>query len=202
MRHYGIPEITNIVRNSYEGMSCRVVHGKDLTDSFQVRTGVRQGCLLSPFLFILALDWIMSTSTANRKNGIQWTPWKHLEDWDFADDVALLSHTQHQMQEKTTDHQCRKWGRWAARGDSWRHWIVLPGGDLLTAYVPGGTTGLSKRSLLCDQTIEDIIIFSSAFLVELRGVAQLTWWLNLPHSPLRSCVSSKTGRQQELPVMS
>ena len=40
MRHYGIPEkITNIVRNSYEGMSCRVVHGKDLTDSFQVQTG-------------------------------------------------------------------------------------------------------------------------------------------------------------------
>ena len=26
----------------------------------------------------------------------------HLEDLDFADDVALLSHTQHQMQEKTT----------------------------------------------------------------------------------------------------
>ena len=103
MRHYGIPEkITNIVRNSYEGMSCRVVHGKDLTDSFQVRTGVRQGCLLSPFLFLLALDWIMSTSTANRKNGIQWTPWKYLEDLDYADDVALLSHNQHQMQEKTT----------------------------------------------------------------------------------------------------
>ena len=102
MRHYGIPEkITNIVRNSYEGMSCRVVHGKDLTDSFQVRTGVRR-CLLSPFLFLLALDWIMSTSTSNRKNGIQWTPWKHLENLDFADDAALLSHTQHQMQEKTT----------------------------------------------------------------------------------------------------
>ena len=81
MRHYGIPEkITNIVRNSYEGMSCRVVHGKDLTASFQVRTGVRQGCLLSPFLFLLAMDWIMSTSTANWKNGIQWdsmeTSWR------------------------------------------------------------------------------------------------------------------------------
>ena len=90
MRHYGIPElITKIVRNSYEEMSCRVAHGKELTDSFQVLTGVRQGCLLLPFLFLLALDWIMSTSTANRKNGIQWTPWKHLEDLDFADDVAL-----------------------------------------------------------------------------------------------------------------
>ena len=41
-----------------------------------------------------------------------------------------------------------------------------------------------KRSLLYDQTIEDINIFSPAFLVELRGVAQITWWLKLPHSPL------------------
>ena len=41
-----------------------------------------------------------------------------------------------------------------------------------------------KRSLTCDQTIEDIIVFASAFLAKLRGVAQLTWWLNLPHSPL------------------
>ena len=41
-----------------------------------------------------------------------------------------------------------------------------------------------KRSLLYDQTIEDINIFSPAFLVDLRGVAQMTWWLKLPHSPL------------------
>ena len=31
-----------------------------------------------------------------------------------------------------------------------------------------------KRSLLYDQTIEDINIFSPAFLIELRGMAQLT----------------------------
>ena len=31
-----------------------------------------------------------------------------------------------------------------------------------------------KRSLIYDQTIEDINIFSPAFLIELRGVAQLT----------------------------
>ena len=38
---------------------------------------------------------------------------------------------------------------------------------------------------LCYMTkqIEDINIFSSAFLAELRGVAQLTWWLSFD-SPL------------------
>lgn len=103
LRHYGIPaKMVTLIRNSYDGMSCRVIHGGQLTDSFQVRTGVRQGCLLSPFLFLLAIDWIMKTSTSERRNGIQWTLWRQLEDLDFADDLALLSHSQQQMQEKTS----------------------------------------------------------------------------------------------------
>ena len=102
LRHYGIPEkIVNIIRSSYDGMSCRVVHGGQLTNSFQVRTGVRQGCLLSPFLFLLAIDWIMKSATSQRRNGIQWTLWEQLDDLDFADDLALLSHSQQQMQDKT-----------------------------------------------------------------------------------------------------
>ncbi|KAK7107318.1 hypothetical protein V1264_015265 [Littorina saxatilis] len=102
LRHYGVPEkITNIIKKSYEKMTCRIVHGRQLTDAFEVRTGVRQGCLLSPFLFLLAIDWVMKTSTDQKRNGIQWTLWTQLDDLDFADDLALLSHTQQQMQEKT-----------------------------------------------------------------------------------------------------
>ena len=102
LRHYGIPtKIVNLIRKSYEGMSCRVIHGGQLSNSFQVRTGVRQGCLLSPFLFLLAIDWIMKKSTKEKRNGIQWTLLKQLDDLDFADDLALLSHNYQQMQEKT-----------------------------------------------------------------------------------------------------
>ncbi|MGL5901241.1 MAG: reverse transcriptase domain-containing protein [Cetobacterium sp.] len=102
LRHYGVPtKIVSIIKNSYEGLRCKVIHGGQSTEAFQVRTGVRQGCLLSPFLFLLAIDWIMTSSTAQRNHGIQWTPWKQLDDLDFADDLALLSHTQQQMQEKT-----------------------------------------------------------------------------------------------------
>ncbi|CAH8498299.1 unnamed protein product, partial [Schistosoma bovis] len=102
LRHYGIPEkIVNIIRNSYDGLQCKVVHGGQLTDAFQVRTGVRQGCLLSPFLFLLVVDWIMKTSTSEEKHGIQWTAQNQLDDLDFADDLALLSHTHEQMQMKT-----------------------------------------------------------------------------------------------------
>ena len=102
LQHYGIPEkCISLIRSSYEDMACRVIHAGQLTDSFMVKTGVRQGCLLSPFLFLLAIDWIMKKTTKNRRNGIQWTPWSQLEDLDFADDLALLSHSHKQMQEKT-----------------------------------------------------------------------------------------------------
>ena len=102
--HLGVPEtITEIIKNAYVGLMCRVVHKNQLTDAFNVRTGVRQGCLLSPFLFLLAIDWIIKTSTAHKHNGIQWTPFSQLNDLDFADDIALLSHNQEQMQDKTRD---------------------------------------------------------------------------------------------------
>ena len=83
-------------------MSCRIAHAGQLSESFKVKTGVRQGCLLSPFPFLLAMDWIMQTTTTGRNNGIQWTLWTQLDDLDFANDLALLSHNRSQMQHKTT----------------------------------------------------------------------------------------------------
>ena len=74
--HYGVPmKFVNLIRNSYEGLSCRMVHEGRSTEKFEVKTGVRQGCLLSPFLFILAIDWIMRAVTNRKRNGIQWTLW-------------------------------------------------------------------------------------------------------------------------------
>ncbi|VDP23616.1 unnamed protein product [Schistosoma margrebowiei] len=44
----------------------------------------------------------MKTSTSEGKHGIQWTSRTQLNDLDSADDLALLSQTQQQIQEKTT----------------------------------------------------------------------------------------------------
>ncbi|VDO49548.1 unnamed protein product [Schistosoma margrebowiei] len=44
----------------------------------------------------------MKTSTSEGRHGIQRTSRMQLDDLDFADDLALLSQTQQQMQEKTT----------------------------------------------------------------------------------------------------
>ena len=82
-------------------MSCQILHEGQLSDSIEVKTGVRQGCLLSPMLFLLAIDWIMKSTTAGMKTGIQWSLMNQLDDLDFADDIALLSHSSEQMQTKT-----------------------------------------------------------------------------------------------------
>jgi hypothetical protein len=54
-------------RNQYEEMTCRVVHGEQLIRSFNVLTGVRQGCLLSPFLFLLVIDWLIKHPLKGRE---------------------------------------------------------------------------------------------------------------------------------------
>ena len=103
MRHFGIPDkIVRLTRGMYQDMKCKVLVKGKLTDAFGVSTGVRQGCLLSPFLFLLAVDWLMKETTKGHRDGIQWSLFHQLEDLDFADDLALLSHSHTQMQNKTT----------------------------------------------------------------------------------------------------
>ncbi|VDP40788.1 unnamed protein product [Schistosoma curassoni] len=45
----------------------------------------------------------MKTSTSERKHGVQWTAQSQLDDLEFVDDLALLSHTHQQMQMKETN---------------------------------------------------------------------------------------------------
>ena len=70
------------------------------TNSFSVRSGVRQGCILSPILFNIALDYIMRQTTHNAQHGKQWTLFSQLEDLEYADDNALLSTTANHLQKK------------------------------------------------------------------------------------------------------
>ena len=59
---------------------------------------------MSPFLFLLAIDWIMKNSEG--KDGIQWCPFgkpKYLGDLDFADDIALTTSNRSQMQRRIAE---------------------------------------------------------------------------------------------------
>lgn len=57
----GIPsKIINIVKDLYNNTICCVSHNGKLSAPFTTNRGVKQGCLLSPLLFILAMDDIMN----------------------------------------------------------------------------------------------------------------------------------------------
>ncbi|GFS02359.1 LINE-1 reverse transcriptase-like protein [Elysia marginata] len=67
----------------------------------QYQHGVKQGCNMSGFLFVLVIDWIMKNTVGNGENGIRWKFMSKLDDLDFADDIAVLSSTQQHLQQKT-----------------------------------------------------------------------------------------------------
>lgn len=103
----GVPgKIISLIRTSYEAFKCSVLHDGLISDSFPSLTGVRQGCLLSPLLFIIVMDAVSRRATENRPRGIVWDPintTKRLESLDYADDRCELAHRQCDMQQKLDD---------------------------------------------------------------------------------------------------
>ena len=59
----GIPDyLTYLLRNLYASQEATVRTGHRKTDWFQVEKGVRQGSILSPYLFNLCAEYIMKNA--------------------------------------------------------------------------------------------------------------------------------------------
>ena len=74
LRHYGIPsKLVNVIKMLYSDFKSQVICNAALTvaDAFSVTTGVKQGYILSPFLFILGIDWVMKQVTSGGRRGIR-----------------------------------------------------------------------------------------------------------------------------------
>ena len=83
----------------HSGTCCRVMVDDSLTDEFEVKTGVLQGGILSPLLFILVIDYVMNKVMQGMNNGIQWKGNQRLSDLEYADDIVLIASTMAEMQE-------------------------------------------------------------------------------------------------------
>ena len=71
-----------------------------ITDPFEVSTGVLQGEVLAPFLFIILVDYLLKKATSDLDSRVITYPRRSrrypvevLNDLDFADDIVLLEST-------------------------------------------------------------------------------------------------------------
>ena len=113
VQSYGVPpKIIALIKMFYHQFECSVITNGNLTDWFPVGSGVRQGCIISPILFLIAIDWTMRKTTSDKPRGIQWTLFTQLEDLEYADDLAILSTNHTHLQEKTdrTDSFAKQMG--------------------------------------------------------------------------------------------
>ena len=114
LRHYGIPEmITNAIRVLYDHSTSRVYINGQVSDPFDITTGVLQGDVLAPFLFIIVIDYVSKRSA--KEFGYQTHKGnpshcdraarattraidRRVNDLAFADDIALLEHDNERAQ--------------------------------------------------------------------------------------------------------
>ncbi len=64
---------------------------------FEIRSGVRQGCALSPTFFNYIIDWILRHALQDYP-GVQVGANVHVSDLAYADDIAILSSSYSEMQ--------------------------------------------------------------------------------------------------------
>ena len=97
----GIPEkIINLIKEMYSGSTSVVRFNNHESNPFTSERGVKQGCVLSPTLFLILLDCVMKQANDQSPRGIRWTLNDYLSDIDYADDICLITQTLPHMQEK------------------------------------------------------------------------------------------------------
>ena len=91
----GIPDhLTCLLRNLYAGQEATVRTGHGTTDWFQIRKGVHQGCILSPYLFNLCAEYIMQNAGLEEAQiGIK-IAGSNINNLRYADDTILMAESE------------------------------------------------------------------------------------------------------------
>ena len=111
---YGVSgRLLRAVKALYEDSKARVRVEDELTECFDVRQGVRQGCPLSPWLFNVFMDMVAQEARAKLKGGVCLDNCT-MQLLMFADDTVLLAETEEDLQHNVREFsEAVKWHRMA-----------------------------------------------------------------------------------------
>ena len=99
LRHYGIPiKYVYLFKSIHENSKCKVNVSGVLSDEFSVNSGVLQGNVLSPMMFLLLMDFIMRRTVMDGGEGLEWIGSRKVADLEYADDAVLISRTPQDLQ--------------------------------------------------------------------------------------------------------
>ena len=94
----GIPDHpTCLLRNLYAGQEATVRTGHGKTDWFQIRKGVRQGCILSPYLFNFYAEYIIRNAGLDEAQAGIKTARRNINNLRNADDTTLMAESEEEL---------------------------------------------------------------------------------------------------------
>ena len=94
----GIPDpLTCLLRNLYAGQEATVKTGHGTTEWFQIGKGVCQGCILSPCLFNLYVEYIMRNGGLDvAQAGIK-IAGRNINHLRYADDTTFMAESEEEL---------------------------------------------------------------------------------------------------------
>ena len=86
--------LTCFLRNLYAGQEPTVRTGHGTTDWFQIRKGVGQGCILSPYLFNLNAEYTMRNARLHEAQAGIKIARRNINNLRYADDTTLMAESE------------------------------------------------------------------------------------------------------------
>ena len=98
LKEMDIPDhLISLLRNLYAGQEATVGTGHGTRDWFQIRKGVRQGCILSPCLFNLYAEYIMRNAGLEEAQAGFKIVGRNINNLRYADDTTLMAESEEEL---------------------------------------------------------------------------------------------------------
>ena len=85
------------MRNLYAGQEATIRTGHGPIDWFQIRKGIRQGCILSPCLFNLHAEYFMRNAGLDEAQAGIKIAGRNINNLRYADDTTLMAEREEEL---------------------------------------------------------------------------------------------------------